>query len=80
MIFLNNRMLMPTHELWKKELGISNFRTSNKNLNLILTKSDKGMQKGVLLEMSLEDILAGRLKVKMMHDCTLIYLQKQNIL
>ena len=63
MIFQNNRVLMPTHGLWKKELGILNFWTGNKNLNLILTMSDKGMQKGVLLEVGPEDHLASKLKV-----------------
>ena len=56
-------MLMPTHGLWKRGSRILNFKIGEKNLNLILAKSNKGMQRQVLLEVGLEDLPVGRLKV-----------------
>ena len=61
-------MLRPTHGPWKKEFGILNFKIGDKNLNLISIKSKKGTQRRVLLEVGLEDLSAGRLKFRLMHD------------
>ena len=45
-----------------------NFRIGNKNLSFIQVKSSKGTQRIVLLEVGLEDLSAGRLKFRLMHD------------
>ena len=45
-----------------------NFRIGNKNLNFIQVKSSKGTQRIVLLEVGLEDLPIGGLKVRIMLD------------
>ena len=69
-------MLMPTHGLWKKGSGTLSFKIVSKSLNFILTKSNKGMQRVVLLEVGREDLPTGRPKVQMMLDCTFYFLAK----
>ena len=71
-------MIFQNNQIGDKNLEsrIFYFRIGDKNLNLILTKSNKGMQRGVLLEVVLEELPTSRLEVQMMHDCTFIFLQK----
>ena len=70
---------MPTHGLWKKGSGTSSFKIVSKSLNFILTKSNMGMQRVVLLELGREDLPTSRLKVQIMLDCTFYFPKKKKI-
>lgn len=53
-------MLRPSHGLLNKGSGTSSFEIGDKKINFTLTKSNKGMQRKVLLDV-------GR-QVQMMHN------------